>query len=55
MQQEIAKKSIEVPELETKDMEIGDLDLEGLEATHSDKIPAQIPPHQVSLLEKVII
>ena len=36
-------------------MEIGDLDLEGLEAAFLEKIPTQIPPQQVSLLEKAII
>ena len=33
-------------------MEIGDLDLEGLEVACSKKVPEQIPPQQVSLLEK---
>ena len=36
-------------------MEIGDLDLDRLEAACSNKVPATIPPQQVSLLEKVII
>ena len=36
-------------------MEIGDLDLDGLEAACSDKTPTQIPPQQVSLLEKALI
>ena len=37
------------------DMEVGDLDLDRMEAACSDKEPAKIPPQQVSLLEKVII
>ena len=37
-----------------EDMEIGDMDLEGLEATFSHKIPTQSTPQQVSFLEKVI-
>ena len=37
------------------DINIGDMDLDGLEVFFSNKIPAQIPPPQVSLLEKVII
>ena len=36
----------------TEDMEIGDLDLDRLESSCSDKDPAKIPPQQVSLLEK---
>ena len=36
-------------------MEIGDLDLDGLEAACSKKIPDHIPSQQVSLLEKAII
>ena len=40
MQQETSKTAIEVPEPEMEDMEIGDLDLEGLKAAFSDKIPA---------------
>ena len=39
----------------TEDMEIGDLDLDILEASFSNKEPATIPPQQVSLLEKAII
>ena len=42
-------------EVATKDMEIGDLDLDRLEATCSDKDPTKIPLQQVSLLEKAII
>ena len=42
-------------ELVSKDMEIGDLDLDGLEAACSDKTPTQIHPQQVSLLDKSII
>ena len=42
-------------ELVSKDTEIGDLDLDDLEAACSDKTPTQIPPQQVSLLEKAII
>ena len=38
-----------------EEIEIGDLDLEGLEATCSEKVPRHIPPQQVSMLEKVII
>ena len=37
-----------------EDMEIGDMDPEGLEAACSDKIPTQSTPQQVSFLEKVI-
>ena len=44
LQQEINKKSIEVPEPKTEDMEIGDLDLERLEVSCSDTILAHIPP-----------
>ena len=36
-------------------MEIGYLDLDGLEVSCSDKTPTQIPPQQVSLLEKALI
>ena len=42
-------------EFVSKDMEIGDLDLDGLEAAFFDKTPTYIPPQQVSLLEKAII
>ena len=42
-------------ELVSEYMEIGDLDLDGFEAACSDKTPTQIPPQQVSLLEKAII
>ena len=42
-------------ELVSKYMEIGDLDLDGLEAACSDKNPTYISPQQVSLLEKAII
>ena len=37
-----------------EDIEIGDMDMEGLEATCSDKIPTQSTRQQVSFLEKVI-
>ena len=42
---------------ETKgdEMELGDLDLEGLEVACSAKLPEHIPSQQVSLLEKEII
>ena len=43
-QQETTKKVTEVSEPTTEYMEIGDLDLEGLEVACYDKIPAQIPP-----------
>ena len=33
----------------TEDMEIGDLELDRLEASYSNKEPATIPPQQVSL------
>ena len=33
------------------DMEVGDLDLDRMEAACSDQEPAKIPPQQVSLLE----
>ena len=36
-------------------MEIGDLDMDRLEAACSNKDLATIPPQQVSLLEKAII
>ena len=36
-------------------MELGDLDLEGLEAVCSTKLPEHISPQQVSLLEKAIL
>ena len=42
-------------ELVSEDMEIDDLELDALEAACSDKDPTQIPPQQVSLLEKAII
>ena len=42
-------------ELVSEDMEIGYLDLDGMEVACSDKVPTQIPPQQVSLLEKAII
>ena len=42
-------------EVATEDMEIGDLDLDRLEATCFDKDPTKIPLQQVSLLEKAII
>ena len=42
-------------ELVSEDMEIGDLDLDELEAACSNKTPTQISPQQVSLLEKAII
>ena len=54
-QQETTKKVTKVSEPTTEYMEIGDLDLERLEVSCSDKILAQIPPQQVSLLEKEII
>ena len=42
-------------EVEEEEMEIGDLDLVGLEIACSVKIPEKIIPHQVTLLEKEII
>ena len=42
-------------EVVSKDMEIGDLDLDKIEAACSYKYLALIPPQQVSLLEKSII
>ena len=36
-------------------MEVGDLDLDRMEAACSDQEPTKIPPQQVSLLEKAII
>ena len=42
-------------EVEEEEMEIGDLDLVGLETACSVKIPEKIIPHQVTLLEKAII
>ena len=42
-------------ELVLEDMGIGDLDLDGLEDSRSNKNPTRIPPQQVSLLEKAII
>ena len=44
-----------VPKTNGEEMEIGDLDLEGLEVACSKKVPEQISPQQVSMLEKVII
>ena len=38
-----------------EDMEIGDLDLDRMEAACYDQDLAKIPPQQVSLLEKAII
>ena len=40
---------------EGEEMEIGDLDLESLEAACCKKVPETIPPQQVTLLEKAII
>ena len=51
----MSKKVSETSKLASKDMEIGYLDPVGLEAACSDKTPTQIPPQQVSLLEKAII
>ena len=42
-------------ETEGDEMELGDLDLEGLEVACSAKLPEHIPSQQVSLLEKEII
>ena len=42
-------------EVASKDMEIGDLDLDRMEAARWILDPALIPPQQVSLLEKSII
>ena len=42
-------------EVASEDMEIGDIELDRMEAACSDKDPALIPPEQVSLLEKSII
>ena len=42
-------------ELVSEDMEIGDLDLDEMEAAFSKKTPTHIPPQQVSLLKKAII
>ena len=42
-------------EVVSEDMEIGDLDLDRMEAASYDQDPTKIPPQQVSLLEKVII
>ena len=42
-------------EVVSEDMEIGDLDLDKMEAACLDKDPTLIPPQQVSLLEKAII
>ena len=36
-------------------MEIDDIDLDGLEGSFYDKIPDQIPPQKITLLEKEII
>ena len=47
-------KVAEISEPVMEDMEIGDMDLEGLKATCSHKIPTQSTPQQVSFLEKVI-
>ena len=53
--QEINKNDNMVLETDGEEMEIGDLDLDGLEAACSKKIPDHIPSQQVSLLEKAII
>ena len=42
-------------EVVLEDIEIGDLDLDMMEVAFFDKDPSQIPPQQVSLLEKAII
>ena len=39
----------------SEDMEVGDLDLDRMEAACSDQEPTKTPPQQVSLLEKAII
>ena len=36
-------------------MEIGDIDMVGLEMTCSEKVPKKIFPQQITLLEKAII
>ena len=53
--QEINKNVNIVTEIDGEEMEIGDIDLDGLEGECSKKIPEQIPPKQVLLLEKAII
>ena len=42
-------------ETRIKEMELGDLDLEGLEVACYENLREQIPPQQVSLLEKEFI
>ena len=44
-----------ISKVEEEEIEIGDLDLAGLEMACSEKVPKNIPPQQVTLLEKVII
>ena len=44
-----------VLETDGEEMEIGDIDLDGLEVACSEKVPEQIPFQQVTLLEKTII
>ena len=43
------------PEVEEEEMEIGYLDLVGLEMACSEKVPENIFPQKVTLLEKSII
>ena len=44
-----------VLETDGEEMEIGDIDLDGLEAACSKKVPQQISFQEVTLLEKTII
>ena len=53
--QGINKNDNMVCETTGEEMEIGDLDLEGLEVACSEKVLEQIPPQEVYLLEKDII
>ena len=53
--QEIKESDNKTSEAEEEEMEIGYLDLVGLETACSEKVPKIILPQQVTLLEKVII
>ena len=53
--QKIKESYNKTSEAKEEEMEIGDLDLVGMETSCSEKIPEKILPLQVKLLEKAII
>ena len=54
MQQVSVLEKVPTPGEEGEEMELGELDLEGMEETCLEKVSNSIPPQQVSLLEKSI-